>query len=71
MTHPHDALQRLREGNERFASEVRTGEGFLRRMQHAKTGCAGPRPRCRVPRRAAAPAQRRLRRSSVHTVAQA
>jgi carbonic anhydrase len=37
MTTAHEALQRLREGNERFASEVHTGERFLRRMRRAKT----------------------------------
>ncbi|RZL96605.1 MAG: carbonic anhydrase [Variovorax sp.] len=37
MTNSQDALQRLREGNERFVSEVQTGERFLRRMRGAKT----------------------------------
>lgn len=37
MTTAHEALQRLREGNERFASEVQTGERFLRRLRGAKT----------------------------------
>jgi carbonic anhydrase len=32
-----EALQRLREGNERFASEANSGEMFLRRMQRART----------------------------------
>jgi carbonic anhydrase len=31
------ALQRLREGNARFAAEANSGEGFLRRMRGAKT----------------------------------
>jgi carbonic anhydrase len=37
MTKGQEALQRLREGNERFASEASTGEAFLRRMGRAKT----------------------------------
>ncbi|MDM0037023.1 carbonic anhydrase [Variovorax sp. J22P271] len=37
MTSAHEALKRLREGNERFASEVHTGERFLHRMRRAKT----------------------------------
>ena len=37
MTTVHEALQRLRDGNERFASEVRTGQRFLGRMRRAKT----------------------------------
>jgi carbonic anhydrase len=32
-----EELQRLRDGNERFAAEVRSGEMFLRRMGRAKT----------------------------------
>jgi carbonic anhydrase len=32
-----EALRRLREGNERFASEAQTGEMFLKRMRSAKT----------------------------------
>ena len=37
MTKGAQALQRLREGNERFASEATTGATFLRRMGRAKT----------------------------------
>jgi carbonic anhydrase len=37
MTKGQAALQRLREGNERFASEARSGDAFLRRMGRAKT----------------------------------
>ena len=37
MTKGQQALQRLREGNQRFASEANRGETFLRRMQGAKT----------------------------------
>ena len=37
MTNGQEALQRLREGNERFATEANTGERFLRRMGRAKT----------------------------------
>ena len=37
MTKGQEALQRLREGNERFASEANSGEMFLRRMRGAKT----------------------------------
>jgi carbonic anhydrase len=37
MTAAHEALQRLREGNERFASEIHTGQRFLGRMGRAKT----------------------------------
>jgi carbonic anhydrase len=37
MTKGQQALQRLREGNERFASEANRGETFLRRMRGAKT----------------------------------
>lgn len=33
----HEALQRLREGNQRFASEANRGEMFLRRMLRART----------------------------------
>ena len=33
----HEALQRLRDGNERFASEANSGEMFLRRMTRART----------------------------------
>ncbi|MDM0085436.1 carbonic anhydrase [Variovorax sp. J31P179] len=40
MTNSQEALQRLREGNERFASEVHSGETFLRRMRSAKTNFA-------------------------------
>ena len=36
MTKAQHALQRLREGNERFASEDRSGEMFLGRMRRAK-----------------------------------
>lgn len=39
----HEALQRLREGNERFASEANSGEMFLRRMKRARTA-AEPEP---------------------------
>jgi carbonic anhydrase len=37
MTTSLEALQRLREGNERFASEIHTGQRFLGRMGRAKT----------------------------------
>ena len=37
MTTAHEALQRLREGNERFATEIHTGQRFLGRMGRAKT----------------------------------
>ena len=37
MIDGHEALRRLREGNERFASEAQTGEMFLKRMRSAKT----------------------------------
>jgi carbonic anhydrase len=37
MISGHEALRRLREGNERFASEAQTGEMFLKRMRSAKT----------------------------------
>ena len=37
MTTGQEALQRLREGNERFAAEANTGETFLRHMRGAKT----------------------------------
>jgi carbonic anhydrase len=37
MTKGQQALQRLREGNERFASEANSGERFLRRMLRART----------------------------------
>jgi carbonic anhydrase len=37
MTNAQQALQRLRDGNERFASEANSGETFLRRMISAKT----------------------------------
>ena len=37
MTTAHEALQRLREGNERFASEIHAGQRFLGRMGRAKT----------------------------------
>lgn len=37
MTKGQQALQRLREGNQRFASEANSGETFLRRMHGAKT----------------------------------
>ena len=36
MTTGQEALQRLREGNERFASEANSGEAFLRRMRRAQ-----------------------------------
>jgi carbonic anhydrase len=36
MTKGQEALQRLREGNERFASEANSGERFLRRMLRAR-----------------------------------
>jgi len=38
-----EALQRLREGNERFAAEGNSGELFMRRMQRARTA-AEPEP---------------------------
>lgn len=37
MTTAQDALQRLREGNKRFASEASSGESFLLRMRRAGT----------------------------------
>jgi len=37
MTNAQEALQRLQEGNERFASEVCSGERFMQRMRGAKT----------------------------------
>jgi carbonic anhydrase len=37
MISGHEALKRLREGNERFAADANTGEAFLRRMRSAKT----------------------------------
>ena len=37
MISGQEALQRLREGNERFAADVNTGEAFLRHMRSAKT----------------------------------
>ena len=37
MISGQEALRRLREGNERFASEAQTGEMFLKRMRSAKT----------------------------------
>jgi carbonic anhydrase len=40
MIDGHAALRRLREGNERFASEAQTGEMFLKRMRSAKTDVA-------------------------------
>ena len=40
MTNSQEALQRLREGNERFTSEVHSGKRFLRRMRSAKTNFA-------------------------------
>jgi carbonic anhydrase len=40
MTKGQEALRRLREGNERFASEANSGEMFLRRMRGAKTAMA-------------------------------
>lgn len=37
MISGHEALKRLREGNQRFAANANTGEAFLRRMRSAKT----------------------------------
>lgn len=37
MVNAPEALQQLREGNERFASEVHGGERFMQRMRRAKT----------------------------------
>jgi carbonic anhydrase len=37
LTRGQEALQRLREGNERFASGASSGETFLRRVREAKT----------------------------------
>jgi carbonic anhydrase len=37
MINGHEALKRLREGNQRFAADANTGEAFLRRVRSAKT----------------------------------
>ncbi|MGJ7512039.1 carbonic anhydrase [Variovorax sp. GT1P44] len=37
MMNSQEALQQLQEGNERFASEVHSGERFMQRMRRART----------------------------------